>query len=360
MITKIVPLLALSAVLLFGTACHKTGEAAKDEKREIKTYRVSTAEVRSFIEATGSVQADLEGTAKIVSPLPGNVAKIFVRVGDRVSKGQSLVAVTSPDITETYSGYLSAVSQMKQAERIYNLNKELFEIGAITRNDLLASEAAYNQQRAVLAGLKSKLGMYGHAAEAEGDGMPKGAFTDKTVVKAPMNGVVADIQCHVGDRIDSSAALMTVADPGNIVLVANIYDTDIPKIRKGSDVMFYVDVFPDRVFNGTIYYVSDVSDTDSKTVKTFIKIRDKKDFFKQNMFLRIKIEGERRELPVIPQSAMVYRDGKFHVYSPAKGTRKSELKEIRPVREVPEKMMAVEGLEKDEEIVLTAIELEKR
>ena len=126
----------------------------------------------------------------------------------------------------------------------------------------------------------------------------------------------------------------------------------------GSNVIFSVDTYPDINFKGIVSYMSDVSDIDSKTVKTFIKIMDKKDLFKQNMFLKLKIEGEKRSLPLIPQSAMVYKDGKFYIYQPLKDG-KYELKEVKPVKELPGKLMAVEGIKEGDEIILSAIELER-
>ncbi len=359
MIRHLIPSVLVLAVLCsMATGCNKASEAMKEEKQEVKTFKVSTTDVQTYIEATGNIQADLEGTAKIVSPLPGTVNKIFVRIGERVNREHPLVSITSPDMTDAYSAYLSATSQAKQAERIYNLNKQLFDVGAITKNDLLISEANYNQSSAVVAGLKNKLSIYGISSDEES--MKKHAGrNDQTVIKSPINGFVADVQAHVGDRVDATSTLMTVADPGNVVLVANIYDTDVPKIKKGSNVTFTVDAFPSISFKGVISYISDVSDPDSKTVKTFVRIADRKDLFKQNMFLRLKIEGEKKVLPVIPQSAMVYKDGKFFVYFPDRATGKRELRAIRPVREVPEKSMAVEGLNAGDEIVLSAIELER-
>jgi membrane fusion protein, heavy metal efflux system len=354
----------LSSVLLLlflaAVGCtNKAGQQAKEEKEELKIYKVISTEVQTYIEATGSVQPDLAGTAKVLPQLAGVITQIFVRVGDHVQKGDPLVAVSSPDVTDTFSNYFSNLTQLKQAERIYNLNKELFQIGAITKNDLLNSESAYNQLSAVSEGLKHKLRLYGYAT----DGDALRARQDTVLIKAPMSGVIADIQTHAGDRVDTGSLLMTVADPQNIVIVANIYDTDIPKVKKGSNVTFYVDAFPSTPFRGIITYVSDVSDMDAKTVKTFIRILDKKDLFKQNMFLKLKIEGEKRRLPLIPQSAMVYRDGKFYVYCPktgkSTGAPQCELQEIKPVTEVPGKQMAVEGLQEGDEIVLTAIDLER-
>jgi membrane fusion protein, heavy metal efflux system len=354
------PILSFIVIILLfvGTGCDKSSQAKKaDEKQNMKTYKVVCSEVRAYIEATGSVQADLEGTSKILSPLAGVINRIDFKVGDRVHKGDPLIAVIAPDVTDTYSNYLSSVSQLRQAERIYNLNKQLFEIGAVTRNDLLNSEAAYRQSTAVSEGLKSKLEIYGFKTDDDAIGKKQNRI-DTVSIKAPMSGYIADIQTHLGDKVDTATPLMTLADPDKIVVVANIYDTDIQKVRKGSSVTFYADTFPDTAFKGVVTYVSDVSDVDLKTVKTFIKVLDKKSLFKQNMFLQLKIEGERKILPQIPQSAMVYREGKFYVYSAAKDGKQS-LKEIRPVKELPGKLMAVEGVAEGDEIIVTAIDLEK-
>ncbi len=345
--------------LLLAASCSKPGQATKDERQELKTYKVTSEEVQTYIEATGSVQPDLEGTAKILSYLSGAVNTIFVHVGDRVQKGSPLVAITSPEVTDTYSSYLSTLTQLKQAERIYNLNKQLFEIGAITRNDLLNAEATYKQLTTVAEGMKGKLRIYGSSTDEE---VLTKNRPDTILVKAPLSGYVADIQTHIGDKVDTTTPLMTIADPHNSLIVANIYDTDIPKVKKGDTVTFYVDVYPKTAFKGVISYVSDVSDTDSKTVKTYIKIQDgeKEHLFKQNMFLKLKIEGEKRVLPLVPKSAVVYKDGKFYVYCPgASNGQKCDLVEIKPVREVSDTLMAVEGLKDGQEIVLTAIDLEK-
>ena len=343
----------------FLTICSCDGKSStpkKETKKVMKTLKVTSADVRTYIEATGSVQPEIDGSSKIFAHLAGAVSKIFVNFGDRVKKGDSLAAISSPEVTDAFSSYLSTLTQLKQAERIVQLNKDLFQVGAITKNDFLNSESNFKQLSAVVEGLKSKLVIYGFSID--NDSIPqKQNRSDTILVKAPLNGYVADIQTHVGDRVDTATPLLTLADPNKILVVANLYDTDIPKVKKGSRVTFYVDGFPDQAFQGVVTYISDVSDMESKTVKTFIRVLDKKALFKQNMFLHLKIEGEKKKLPLIPQTAMIYKEGKFYVYCPDING-KNILKEIKPVKEVPGKLMAVEGLTEGEEIILTAIELE--
>jgi len=336
----------LIAFLLLG--CSKDDSSKKEVKENIHTYKVTAQKVQSYIEATGTVQPDLEGGAKIVSPIQGSVEKILVKVGDRVAKGTPLAALKSSDVSDTYAGHLSATAQLRQAEQLYKLNKELFELGAVTKNDLLNSEANYEQAKALSEGINKKLDIYGVSGEG---------FRDSLTIKAPIVGTVADIQAHIGDRFDTSTPLMMIANSNKIVVVANIFDTEIQKIHKGKEVTFYADVFPDSVFKGTVAYISDVEDMDSKTVKTYIRNIRGTGLLKQNMFLKIKIlEGERL-LPVVPKTAVIFKEGKFYV-NKKKGDL-LELQAVRPIGSTSEKMIAVEGLNDGDEIVFSAIDLEK-
>jgi len=340
--------LVVIALLLVG--CTATQEAKeKPVEKKIQTYKVSYQEVPSSIEATGTIQPDIEGSAKIISSLPGTVENIFVKVGDPVRKGDSLCAIRSPDVSDTYSNYLANLSQLKQAERLYKLNQQLFEVGAVTKNDLLMSEANHEQAKAMSGAFRKKLEIYGVN--------PESGFSDRQTIKSPMNGRVVEIQAHLGDRVDTTNGVMTVADRSKVVVVANIYDTDIEHVQKGKTVTFSTDIFPSTAFKGLIKYIGDTSDPDTKTVKTYIQIVSGQNLFRQNMFLKIKITNAKKKLPVVPKTALLYKDGKFSVY--LRVANKNVVKEVKPVFDAGEKFMAVEGLKEGDEVILSAIELEK-
>jgi cobalt-zinc-cadmium efflux system membrane fusion protein len=349
---KILTVLIISLSLL--ASCSNKADLQKttaeaDAKPSISWYKVTVQKVPVFIEATGTVQPDLDGGAKILTPLSGVVSRMFVRIGDSVRKGDALIAVQSSEMNDAYSGYLSAVAQLRQAERLYNLNKELLAIGAITKNDFLASEASYEQWKALNEGLKRKLDMYG-VGTAEG-------FCDQLILKAPIDGRVADIAAHIGDRFDTVSPLLNIVNPERLLVVANLYDMDVAKIRKGQTVTFFTDVFPALEFHGTVTYLSDAEDVESKTVKTFIRLEDNRGLFKQNMFLKIRIFQEEKLMPVVAKTCLIYKDGKFYVYLRKAGA--FELHEVRMAFEVSEKLVAVEQLNEGDEVADSAINLEK-
>jgi membrane fusion protein, heavy metal efflux system len=346
---KITFMIVFFSLVLGG--CMKNESATTTDtnaKTETKTIKVSSQKVDFYIETTGSIQPDKEGGAKIISPLGGSVEKIFVKVGDAVKKGDALVTLRSSDVSDNYANYLQSVSQLKQAERIYNLDKDLFKVGAVTKNDLLNSEANYEQAQAQVDGLIKKLAIYGLSTTG---GMP-----DRLTIRSPINGYVADLPVHLGDRFDSATPLLTIATPGNIVVVADIYDTDVPKIKKTKEVTFTTDIYPQESFKGVVTYISDMEDPDTKTVKTYIHLLNQNGLFKQNEFLKMRIFEEQKDLPVIPKTAMIYKDGKFYVQM--KVDNKFELKEIKPIRDVSDQLMAVEGINPGDEIISSAIDME--
>ena len=340
----IIVLIAIIAL----AGCEKKEPPKPEAKVELKTFKVSAQKVQAFIDATGTVQPDLDGAAKILTPLAGSIEKILVRVGDGVKQGTPLAQLRSSDVSDAYAGHLSALAQLKQAERSYELNKKLFEIGAVTKNDLLTSEANYEQSKAVVEGLKKKLDIYGSS-----NGGGQGHLT----IRSPIAGNVVDIQAHLGDRFDTSTPLMVVANPNRSMIVANIYDTDVAKVHNGSSVSFTTDVFPDVTFKGRISYVSDVEDPDSKTIKTYIRLADNSARLKQNMFLKIRILGGERLLPVIAKSAMIYKEGKFYVQ--LKTPSGFEQREVKPIRDISDKYSAVEGVKDGDLIAISAMDKEQ-
>lgn len=336
-------------MLVLFLGCQKKEPPHVEVKREIKTHQVSIQKVQVFVEATGTVQLDLDGGAKIVSPLAGTVEKILVRIGQSVKRGTPLIAIRSSDVSDTHATFLSIQAQVKQAERNYDLNKKLFEIGAVTKNDFLASEASYEQTKALAAGIKRKLDIYGSS--------PGGNMRDTLTLKAPIDGRVVDIQAHIGDRFDTSTALMMVANPAKSFIVANIYDTDIEKVSSGREVTFTSDVFPREIFKGVITYVSDMEDPDSKTIKTYLKPLTGTNLFKPNMFMKIRIADGEKPLPVVPKNCVIYKEGKFYVQ--VKKDNQFEMKEVKPVLDVSDKLMAIEGVREGDIIAGAAIDLEQ-
>jgi multidrug efflux pump subunit AcrA (membrane-fusion protein) len=99
-----------------------------------------------------------------------------------------------------------------------------------------------------------------------------------------------------------------------------------------------------------------MEDPDSKTVKVYISVPNENGLFKQNMFLKVRIEGQMVNMPIVPTTSIIYKDGDFYVHVKRNG--EFALAKVKPIMEVEGKFTMVEGVREGDEVACSAIELE--
>ncbi len=340
---KRIVLLLLALALV--QSCH-TSHEEKEQKQAIqnpKTVEVKYEEIPSVIEATGSVEPDKDGIVRISPRAQGVIQSINVNVGDRVSVGEVLAVVKAPDITDIYAQKVSIAAQIANAEKLYKLKQELYNIGAIPKSEVMDAETNYKVLKAQLQGLEEKLRLLGG----------KGGISE---VRSPVSGIVYQIKAHIGDSVDTSTEILNIARPSRVLVSALVQDKDASKIKVGDSVEFSISTFPDKKYTGKVKYVSDVVDPETRTVKVYI-VPDNVEDFRINMFFNIRIYTGKAKYAVIPESAILYKDGRFYVY--VLENNKPILKEVSFIKELEGKRVAVIGLEEGQKVITTPMLEEK-
>ena len=94
----------------------------------------------------------------------------------------------------------------------------------ITQNDFLISQNNLRQTQTVLDGLKKKKQILGVMSNGRLD------------IPAPIHGVVYGIDTHIGELVDPSdqKVLMKIADPTKKILVASVYEKELPNFHKNA------------------------------------------------------------------------------------------------------------------------------
>ena len=78
------------------------------------------------LRVTGSVNPDITREIPVISLASGRVVDIKARLGDDVKKGQLLLKVQSPDITNAFDAYLKAVNDEQMADKAYLRAQDLY------------------------------------------------------------------------------------------------------------------------------------------------------------------------------------------------------------------------------------------
>lgn len=91
---------------------------------------------------------------------------------------------------------------------------------------------------------------------------------DYTVLAAPASGVVLTKRIEAGEYVAAGTPVLTVADLGNAWLRAYLDETDLGRVRLGQAVRIVSDSFRDRVFTGTITFISSEAEFTPRSVQT--------------------------------------------------------------------------------------------
>src|SRR3954466_5171027 len=129
-------LLVLATIGCQKTADEKPKTISTRPMRNVRSEVVTQQSYRKTIAATGTGAFSQNKSTQVLSPISGPVARILANVGSRVSRGEALALVASPDFAAAVSALRKAEATAKNARRIATLDEQLFKSDAIARRDL--------------------------------------------------------------------------------------------------------------------------------------------------------------------------------------------------------------------------------
>jgi cobalt-zinc-cadmium efflux system membrane fusion protein len=249
-----------------------------------------------------SVEADPAHFARIYPPLSGHVQTLFVRFGDRVAKGQPLMALDSPDFIAAQNDYFKARSAADLAQRIVNRQRDLYEHGIAAQREVEQAENDYTVAESEFSRAANRLRTLGLNPE-------RAQFGRAMTIYSPVGGRVVDMSVAVGEfRNDATAPMMTIADLSTVWLTANVQEKDASRIFADQKVDARFAAFPQEQFRGTVLFIGDLLDPDTRTIKVRIALANPNDRLKPGMFATVSFSEATRELVAVPTTA-VFSDG---------------------------------------------------
>jgi HlyD family secretion protein len=235
------------------------------------------------------------------------VSRLFVRIGDRVEKGELLAELDARELVARRDASEAAV-RLASANLSYT-RADLRRKQELNRAQVIApSELDLAQQADGIAEQQCK------QAEAN----LRDAVTQLSYGKifAPIAGTVESVSTQEGETVAASFAaptFVTLLDLSRLEVWAYVDETDIGKIRVGQKASFTVDTYGDSEFAGkvtAIYPQAQIRDNvvDYVTVIRFQPLRDRVLRPEMTTTVRIALE-ERKNVLALPGRA-IHREGK--------------------------------------------------
>jgi cobalt-zinc-cadmium efflux system membrane fusion protein len=173
------------------------------------------------------------------------------------------------------------------------------------------------------------------------------------IISAPISGYVVEKNAEPGSfiRSDNSQNLFTVGDISNVWIWANVYETDVAKVKEGYTAKVTTVAYPDKIFPGKIDKVNQILDPQTKVMKVRITLDNDSMQLKPEMFANILIlNKETRQMVVIPAAAIISDNGKnfviiFHDRCDL------ELRQVQVMKTVNGMVYINKGIEKGEKMI---------
>lgn len=252
---------------------------------------VSTIEPRTFIhyvEVQGKVSSDND--ISISPQANGTVEKIFVGVGDKVRKGQTLIQIDGKIIKKQIAGLQSSLDY---ATEMYKKQKTLWDQN-------IGSEAQYLQAKNQKENLENQI-----ATQQQ--------QYDMTTIKSPINGVVDEIDTKIGEIVAPGRPIARVVNLSKYKIVAQVGENYSDKVHKGDKVIITLPNI-DKTIKSTITYAGSSIDPVDRTFNVEIALGKVTNVIKPNMLAVLKIADYQNDSALaIPINAIQYREDKSSV-----------------------------------------------
>lgn len=180
----------------------------------ILTQRLQTGDQAQTTTVAGTVIPSSTGQAVVQSPQVGRLTSLLVRVGQTVSKGQTLAIVEQTIDAATQVNLQSErntlQAELQVARKEFDRLKSIEDI--IAKRDLTEAEARLNRAQANLKVFTS---------------IAQGGNARSISLRAPVSGIVGPFTSAIGATVNVGETLFTITNLGKIYLEAQVFDKDL-------------------------------------------------------------------------------------------------------------------------------------
>lgn len=257
-------------------ATETASTAVAEVKPAVKVAQVSVRPVDQVRDYVGTVQAEVKNN--IAPQAPGRIAKIFVEVGDHVTKGQKLVQMDAANLQQLT---LQIENQKVDFARI----KELYAVGAVSKaefdNMKMSLEVAETQYKNIM---------------------------ENTQLLSPIDGIVTARNYDNGD-LYAGAAILTVEQIRPVKLMVNVSENYYSKVEKGDKAAITLDALPGETFTAIVSLKYPTINASTHTFPVELTLANKDEKVRPGMFARAQINFGTENHVVVPDVAIVKQPG---------------------------------------------------
>jgi len=284
----------------------------------------------------GRVLVDEARSQPIEAPLAGRVENVAVKLGQRVNKGDRLVAVRSSDLVDLGREY----EEMRAAEAMRSKTVErlrsLVALSAEPEKKLIEAEQELKTAQLARAAAESKL----HSLSL--DETSAGLYW----LTAPRTGVVVTRNVLAGQQVgpDRTDPLLEIAELDEVIVAADVPEQSVRDLHVGAPAQVLPASGGDGAIPGTIEYVGEVVDPQRRMVDVRVRVPNSAHALRPNAFVQVAFTPDDQPRVVVPAEAVVTDDQESFVFVRQAGSNGLERRLVTVGRQHEGKVEIASGL----------------
>ena len=269
-------LLPFLSILLLFSFCKKKEEVKEDTKIKVNTAIAQLKPVAKIATYTANVKADIIN--QITPAMPGRIEKIYVEIGDRVSKGQLLVQMESSSLQQQNT-------QLSNLEKDYTRYNELLKVGGIAQQQVDQIKTQIDVLRTQIKNVQ-----------------------DNTQLRSPISGVVTARNYDNGD-VFAQTPVLTVQQLNPLKAIVNVSESYFSKVKIGMPVDIELDVYENETFTGKVSLIYPTIDPNTHTFGVQVTINNTDMKVRPGMFGRVSLNFGTGQSLIVPDAAVQKQTG---------------------------------------------------
>src|ERR1700733_8318687 len=277
----------------------------QDQMSHVQALTVQPTTLTRSLRLTGAVAYNSFRTTPVITQVSGPVSRGVIGRGQKVTQGEPMLYVASPDYSQLRTNYLKAKDAYTLAQKAYARAKDLYQHHAIAEQILEQAESAEVQASGDLVAAQAALKVMG---VTDPDALVKAPPSFEVPVKAPISGLVVEQDVSAWQLIQpGSSQCFMISDVSTVWVLVNVYQKDLPYVRVGDQVTIQTDAYPD-IFHGRISYVAASLDPNTRTLQARIETNNPGEKLKKDMFVFTNVNAGRIPNAIALPDAAVLRD----------------------------------------------------
>jgi membrane fusion protein, heavy metal efflux system len=316
------------------------------------TAVVSKQALRESIRVPARIETRPEGAADVVAPVDGRLTNVAnLSPGAPVTRGQELARLLPPpatpgDLPELQRTRAEAQTELALKVRDRERAERLITAGAAPGRRLDEARAAEEQAKTRVYAAEAGLAQY-NAARSGGTANPDGLF----VVRAPLNGVIAERRATAGANVTAGSELFRVVDADDVVVVGQIPEAWAARAHGARNAEMEIPGRTERVSVGRMVGTGKVLDRESRTLPITFAVDNRSLALPvgQTLFLHLLFDRA-APTPVVPAAAVVDDAGRPIVFVQREGET-FERRAVTLGARTGDLVQVVEGVKPGERVV---------